>query len=152
MKNLTKIASIISLAFSLFAASAFASETPLAKKKFVKDVSGGTTAAILLLYKSEAAKKGSALNLKIEEIKKENDMPESGGLRAPEKKDLWMVSSGKASCCSYQHTYLLGIPAHRKGTGMIEDYAAYLVVNVYIKVEESEGYEITIEKETKINF
>jgi len=99
---------------------------------------------ILNLYKSEAAKPGSALALEIKRIQDEQ-VEDLGTLYTPSEYDMWIISSGRGGLGHFGRTYLLGVPVMWSGTGMIEEYIEYVLVYVNLTIgDEVEGERVTV--------
>ncbi len=137
--------SLLSIVLLMSMSSAFAD--PIAR---VKSKSGvGIKQKLIALYKKEAKKPSSVLSKLIVKIKKENDMPELGSLSEPTVNDIFLISSGKGSSSSHGQSYLIGIPAFRKGSGMIEDYASY--IEAYATLEMTDDSDtIVLDREVQI--
>jgi hypothetical protein len=115
--------SFLTIALLMSFTSAFAE--PLARSKS-KTNNVSIKQKLVALYKKEAKKAGSPLAKLIAKVKKENDFPELGSLSDPTVNDIFMISSGKGGASSHGQSFLIGIPAFRKGTGLIEDYGSYI--------------------------
>ncbi len=142
MKNLALIALGLFSLSSLALANNLAEETTPASEKI------SVQKKIVNLINKEIQKPGTPLNLAVEEIKKQNDIPESGPLGKVSKKDIFLLSNGRAGGGVYGQRYLVGLPVSWKGTGLIEEYVAYLEVSTSLYLEETDT--IRVEKFVEI--
>lgn len=137
MRNLTVIGSFI------FAGILMAN--PLATEVTSLQENLDARSKIINLYNKELQKEGSSLNVAIKQIEAQEDFPELGGLSELKKKDLFLVSSGRGSMQSAHQQYLLGVHASRKGSGLIEEYVAYIQASMELSLE-TETETVTLEK------
>jgi len=75
--------------------------------------------------------------------------PELGSLDEPTEADFLLISNGKSGPETHYQTFLLGIPSTRSGTGMIEQHAAHLRVEVVFDLE-NDASKITIASQVSI--
>ena len=142
MKTLTLVALGLFSLSNLALANNLAEETTPANEKV------SVQRKIVNLINREISKPGSPLNLAVEEIKKQNDIPESGSIGKLSKSNLFLLSNGRAGGGVYGQRYLVGLPVSWKGTGLIEEYVAYLEVSTSLYLEETDT--IRVEKFVEI--
>ncbi len=122
---------ILSFIFALMISSSVLSGETLARNTLALGDETSINEAILALYESELENPTSPLSLEIARINAD-EVQDSGELTTPNERDIWLISSGRGSYTSFGHTYLLGVPVFWNGSGMIEEYIEYIVVNVSI--------------------
>jgi len=116
--------------------------TPASERVSVK-------AKIVKLINREVAKPGTPLNVAVEAIKRENDIPVTGTLGKVTQKNIFLLSHGRAGGGIFGQQYLVGLPVSWQGTGMIEEYIAYLDVGASLYLEERDT--IRVEKFVEIS-
>lgn len=100
---------------------------------------------IINLYSKELAKEGSALNVAIKKIEEEEGFPELGSLDDMQKKDLFLTSTGRGGINSAYQSYLVGIRASRKGSGLVQENVAYIEASVFMSLDD-ETETVTLNK------
>jgi hypothetical protein len=141
MKKFLTLALVALFAGSAVRAEGLAEETtPASETLSVK-------AKIVSLINREIKKPGTPLNQAVEALKKENDIPESGSLNEVSESDIFLLSNGRAGGGIYGQIYLVGLPVSWKGTGLIEEYLAYLHVSasLYLEVRDTVRVEKFVE-------
>jgi len=139
---------LLVLAFSAFCFSSMSHADSLAVESSPANEKVSVKAKIAKLINREVAKPGTPLNLAIEAIKKDNDIPVTGSLGNVTQKDIFLLSNGRAGGGVYGQRYLVGLPVSWQGTGMIEEYVGYLDVGASLYLEERDT--IRVEKFVEI--
>lgn len=95
-------------------------------------------ANIIQTYMNTLNRPGPAANPLKEEVDKLEKAAEPGGVQIPTEADMLLIYSGKGSAATYTHTYLVGVPLTRSGTGLFRSLQIYFQANVYVDYNKNE--------------